>query len=393
MTLTILMPCLNEAETLAYCIDKANGWIKSHNIKAEVVVADNGSTDQSVEIAMGRGARVIHVGQRGYGSALFHGCMAAHGNWIVMGDSDNSYDFSALDLFIDELERGADLVIGNRFLGGIEAGAMPFKNRYIGNPILSWIGRLLFNSSIRDFHCGLRGVTKDAFLRMNLCTTGMEFATEMIVKASLLGMNIVEVPTKLAKDGRSRRPHLRPWRDGWRHLRFMLLLSPRWLFLIPGLLVAMPCLLVCGLLLDGSLKIGEIYFDIHTLFFSEIGFILGYLSIMCGIIVKKFGAREGLLVDNSLTLRISDSLAFNYSGLVGLILVVGGISLGIISLADWREVKFGALNPSQFFRLVSISGLLLLVGGITFLTSLVLSFLSLPIRNKCMSPKIETYKK
>jgi len=236
MQLTILMPCLNEAETLALCIKKANDWAVHSGIQTEVLIADNGSTDGSQAIAESLGARVILVAQRGYGSALFHGCMAAKGEWIIMGDSDDSYDFSNLDSFIQKLRADFDLVMGNRFLGGIAPGAMPWKNRYIGNQILTWVGRLLFKCPAKDFHCGLRGFRKDAFLRMDLRTTGMEFASEMVIKANLFGMRIVEVSTTLSKDGRSRPPHLRPWRDGWRHLRFMLLFSSLWLFLYLGLL-------------------------------------------------------------------------------------------------------------------------------------------------------------
>ena len=236
MKLTILMPCLNEAETLALCINKANAWALHSGIQTEVLIADNSSTDGSQAIAESLGARVIPVKQRGYGSALFYGCMVARGEWIIMGDADDSYDFSNLDSFIQKLREGFDLVMGNRFLGGIAPGAMPWKNRYIGNPILTWVGRLLFKCPAKDFHCGLRGFRKDAFLRMDLRTTGMEFASEMVIKANLFGMRIVEVSTTLSKDGRSRPPHLRPWRDGWRHLRFMLLFSPLWLFLYQGLL-------------------------------------------------------------------------------------------------------------------------------------------------------------
>lgn len=269
MKLSILMPCLNEAETLALCINTANAWIAHSGIEAEVVIADNGSTDGSQAIAESLGARVIPVEQRGYGCVLFHGCMAAKGEWIVMGDSDDSYDFSNLDPFIQKLREGFDLVMGNRFLGGIASGAMPWKNRYIGNPILTWVGRLLFKCPAKDFHCGLRGLRKDAFLRMDLRTTGMEFASEMVIKANLFGMRIAEVPTTLSKDGRSRPPHLRPWRDGWRHLRFMLLFSPLWLFFIPGSILFLISMLSYAALLYGPVKFGSVIFDVHTLFFAE----------------------------------------------------------------------------------------------------------------------------
>ena len=267
MQLTILMPCLNEAETLAICINKANAWIAGSGIDAEVVIADNGSTDGSQSIAETLGARVVSVDQPGYGSALFHGAMASKGEWIIMGDSDDSYDFSQLDVFVQKLQEGYDLVMGNRFLGGIAKGAMPWKNYYIGNPVLTRIGRLLFNCPSKDFHCGLRGFRKEAFVRMDLRTTGMEFASEMVIKASLFRMKIAEVPTTLSKDGRSRPPHLLPWRDGWRHLRFMLLFSPRWLFIIPGLVLFLISLLGYAALLVGPQRLGSVTFDVHTLFF------------------------------------------------------------------------------------------------------------------------------
>ena len=237
LELSIVMPCLNEAETLATCIEKANRSLKSLNITGEVVVADNGSTDGSLEIAAERGARVVHAAEKGYGNALRAGIAAARGKFIIIGDADDSYDFSAIEPFVAKLREGCDLVMGNRFCGGIMPGAMPWKHRWIGNPVLTGIGRLLFRSPVGDFHCGLRGFNKAAYERLDLRTTGMEFASEMVIKSTLLGQKIAEVPTVLHKDGRSHPPHLRSWRDGWRHLRFMLLFSPRWLFLIPGLVL------------------------------------------------------------------------------------------------------------------------------------------------------------
>src|SRR5437763_380017 len=233
--LSVVMPCLNEAETLARCIRKARACIERLGLDAEIIVADNGSTDGSQRIARDEGARVVDVAIRGYGAALYQGCVDARGRFIIMGDADDSYDFSKLDPFVDELRAGADLVMGNRFRGGIRPGAMPWKNRYVGNPVLSAIGHLFFHTKANDFHCGLRGFSREAFERMNLQTVGMEFASEMLIKATLLGLRVTEVPTTLDKDGRSRASHLRPWRDGWRHLRFMLLYCPRWLFLYPGL--------------------------------------------------------------------------------------------------------------------------------------------------------------
>lgn len=236
--LTVIMPCLNEAETLERCILKAHSWMQSRGVHGEVVIGDNGSTDGSIEIAERCGARVVHVKRRGYGAALDGAIRAARGRYIIMGDSDDSYDFSELDPFIERLRDGWQLVMGNRFKGGIRPGAMPWKNRYIGNPVLSWMGRTLFSIEQRDFHCGIRGFTKEGYERLNLATTGMEFASEMVIKARHYGLRTCEVPTVLSPDGRSRPPHLRPWRDGWRHLRFMLLFAPRWLFFFPGLALA-----------------------------------------------------------------------------------------------------------------------------------------------------------
>lgn len=382
MQLTILMPCLNEAETLSRCIEKANSWIRHSGISAEVLIADNGSTDGSQAIAKSLGARVVSVAQRGYGSALFHGAMAAAGEWIIMGDSDDSYNFSDLDPFVEKLQEGYDLVMGNRFLGGIAPGAMPWKNRYIGNPILTWIGRLLFKCPAKDFHCGLRGFRKDAFLRMDLRTTGMEFASEMVIKANLFGMRIAEVPTTLDKDGRSRPPHLRPWRDGWRHLRFMLLFSPRWLFLIPGLILLVLSSGIYGLLLYRPLQIGSLVFDIHTLFLAETGVVLGFLAITLGAIIRMIGIREGLLQEHSLLEKLRTSPVIEIGGTIGILLIIAGLFGALSGLHAWSEVNFGALEPGALLRTVSFSSLLILLGGITLMTSLVMGFLALPTREQ-----------
>ncbi len=382
MQLTILMPCLNEAETLRRCIEKANSWVRHSGMEAEVLIADNGSTDGSQVIAKSLGARVVAVEQRGYGSALFHGAMAAQGEWIIMGDSDDSYDFSNLDPFVEKLQQGYDLVMGNRFLGGIAPGAMPWKNRYIGNPILTWIGRLLFKCPAKDFHCGLRGFRKDAFLRMDLRTTGMEFASEMVIKANLFGMRIIEVPTTLAKDGRSRPPHLRPWRDGWRHLRFMLLFSPRWLFLIPGLTLFILSALSYGALLYGPVKFGGFVFDIHTLFFAETGLVLGYLAVALGAVIRMIGIREGLLQEHALLEKLRASPVIEIGGTLGIVMIIIGLSLGFDALIAWSAVKFGHLAPGTLLRTISFSTTLMLLGGITLMTSLVMGFLALPTREQ-----------
>lgn len=382
MQLTILMPCLNEAETLGTCIEKAQSWIRHAGASAEVLIADNGSTDGSQDIARRLGARVVDVAERGYGAALYYGSLAAQGEWIIMGDSDDSYDFSRLDAFLAKLREGYHLVMGNRFAQGIAPGAMPWKNRYIGNPVLSWLGRVLFGCPIRDFHCGLRGFRKDAFLRMDLRTTGMEYASEMIIKATLFGMRICEVPTSLAKDGRSRPPHLKPWRDGWRHLRFMLLFSPRWLFVIPGTLLALSSLLVYLLLLSGPLRLGDVVLDIHTLLFAEAGIVLGSLAVSTGVAVKLFGVREGLLTEHPFLERIRRSPILEVGGIAGLSFILLGLASGAWAVSEWASAGFGALIPGGVIRQVSFSTLLFSLGGIALTTSLLIGFLALPMRRE-----------
>jgi len=378
--LTILMPCLNEAETLGICIQKARNWISSSGIAAEVLIADNGSTDGSQEIATSLGARVVDVVPRGYGSALYHGCLAAEGHWIIMADSDDSYDFSRLDPFIEKLEEGYDLVMGNRFLGGIEPGAMPWKNKYIGNPLLSMIGRVLFRCPAKDFHCGLRGFTKEAFLRMDLRTTGMEFASEMVIKATLFDMRITEVATTLSKDGRTRPPHLLPWRDGWRHLRFMLLFSPRWLFVIPGLTLFAISLVIYAFIFSGPIRIGSVTFDVHTLFFAGTGIVLGYLAVCFGTIIRIFGMRERLLPEHETLERLRSSPALEIGGSIGLLFIAAGLLLATFALGYWGATGFGPLHAGGLLREVSMSCVFIMLGGITFMTSLIMGFLALPTR-------------
>jgi len=382
MKISIVMPCLNEAETLAICIQKANSWIAKSGLACEVIIADNGSTDGSQDIALANGAIGVPVAARGYGSALFAGCQAADGEWIVMGDSDDSYDFSNLNAFVIKLNEGYDLVMGNRFLGGIKPGAMPWKNRYIGNPILSWVGRVLFRCEAKDFHCGLRAFTKKAFQAMDLRTTGMEFASEMVIKANIFKMKVAEVPITLSPDGRSRPPHLRPWRDGWRHLRFMFLFSPKWLFIIPGLSIVAITLPLYLSLLSGPVQVGSVELDVHTLFYAETGLVIGYLAVCLGMIVNLFGVREGLL-------RIKGNINSFYSfplleigSITGLILTIAGGILASYALNSWRLEGFGGLPTHPLLRMVSLSTTLILFGAITFLMSLIMGFLSLPTRRE-----------
>jgi len=380
LDITILMPCLNEAETLALCINKAKRWLKNSKLKGEVLVADNGSIDGSQLIAKKLGARVVSVSEKGYGSALYYGTLAAKGKWIIMGDSDDSYDFSRLDAFVVALKKGADLVMGNRFLGGIEEGAMPWKNRYIGNPILTFIGRLLFNCPSRDFHCGLRAVNKKAFLKMDLRTSGMEFASEMVIKANLLDMKIVEVPTTLSKDGRNRPPHLRPWRDGWRHLRFMLLFSPRWLFLYPGLLIFILSGLGYSILLTGPLNIGTVEFSFNTLFMFQAGTLIGLLFLIFAILIRILGAKEGLLPQHNLIEKLRNSSALELGSVSGAIIFILGLIYALKAVDEWGNVGFTSLHDMGLLRIVSISTFMMIVGSLIFLFSLAVGFLSLPTR-------------
>ncbi|RZI76077.1 MAG: glycosyltransferase family 2 protein, partial [Rubrivivax sp.] len=292
MELTIVMPCLNEARTLPACVRNAFEFLDRSGIEGEVLVADNGSTDGSVQLASALGARVEHVEHKGYGAALMGGIKAAHGRFVIMADSDGSYDFSALDDFVRRLRAGDALVMGNRFKGGIEEGAMPFLHRYLGNPVLSFLGRLFFRSSVGDFHCGLRGFDRQAILRLGLNTTGMEFASEMLVKASLAGLPVSEVPTTLKPDGRGRPPHLRTWRDGWRHLRFLLMMSPRWLLLYPGMALAGLGVFAQALVWGGPFVVNGVGFDIHTLLYASAMSLLGLQLTLFAVLAKAIGCQK-----------------------------------------------------------------------------------------------------
>jgi glycosyltransferase involved in cell wall biosynthesis len=377
---SIVMPCLNEAETLERCIRKAQSWLASSGYTGEVVIADNGSTDGSLEIARRCEARVVHVKQRGYGAALYFGTLESRGRYVVMGDSDDSYDFSRLSPFIEQLHEGDDLVMGNRFRGGITPGAMPWKNRYIGNPVLTSIGRLLFHSPSRDFHCGLRAFSRDAFMRMDLRTTGMEFASEMVIKATLLGMRISEVPIVLHPDGRSRRPHLRPWRDGWRHLRFMLLYSPRWLFLYPGVLLLAIGTGIGAWLLGGPRRVGAATLDVHTLLYCAVAVLLGYQSILFAIFARIFAINHGLLPKPPLYNRVFERLKLETGIAVGLIAFMVGIAGSAASFLHWRASGYGPLDAERVLRATIPYGLAIVLGAQTIFASFFLSVLGLSVR-------------
>lgn len=348
------MPCLNEAETLATCIRKAKEFIQSTGISAEILVADNGSTDGSREIALAEGARLVPVPVRGYGAALLGGIEAARGRYIIMGDADDSYDFTNLGAFVEELRRGADLVMGNRFQGGIARGAMPWSHRYLGNPVLSWLGRLFFKIPIGDFHCGLRGFRTDRARALGLSTLGMEFASEMVVRSALAGYKLTEVPTTLAKDGRSRPPHLRTWRDGWRHLRFLLLYSPRWLFLYPGIVLLLLGLLGIAALFPGDLPIGGTTLGIHTFVASCMAVLIGIQGIAFATVARRYATLRGLLPPS----RYSKALA----GLTSERLLLVGAALFVISLiglfwslGQWVGANFGPLEDIRILRVLTLS--------------------------------------
>lgn len=371
--LSIVMPCLNEAETIGICIDKAMAFLRENQVAGEVVIADNGSTDSSIEIAACKGARVVPVTQKGYGSALMGGINASRGAFVIMGDADDSYDFLNLNPFLAKLRIGYDLVMGNRFKGGIEQGAMPFLNRYLGNPVLSGLGKLFFPNPCGDFHCGLRGFRKTAIEGLDLRTTGMEFASEMLVKATIHKLKIAEVPTTLSPDGRSKPPHLRPWRDGWRHLRFLLMYSPRWLFLYPGIFMVL-------LGLAGSISLSQkqlLVFDIHTLLFMSVFIIVGFQSVSFSILTKQFAISEGLLLKTKGFTRISRYLSLEIGLTVSLVLILLGLFGSLRAFLLWRDSFYGPLEPSSFMRLVIPSTTSLVVGLQLMLSSFFLSILSL----------------
>ena len=361
--LTILMPCLNEAETLAICIEKAKGYLAESGVVGEVLIADNGSTDGSIEIAQRHGARVVHVPTRGYGAALLHGIRNARGTYVIMGDSDDSYDFSRLGAFVERLRAGDDLVMGNRFKGGIEPGAMPFLHRYLGNPVLSFLGRLFFSAGIGDFHCGLRGFRRDSISALGLKATGMEFASEMIVRASLHDLKISEVPTTLSPDGRSRPPHLRTWRDGWRHLRYLLLNSPKWLFVYPGAVILAIGAVLAALLLTGPVQVlHDVTIDTHTLIVACMAVLVGASTLCFGIVARSYASSRGFLPVNPRVARLK-----SYATLERMLLASGAMALvGFCGLGyavwTWAAVDFGPIEGNGIVRLLLASCTLIALG-------------------------------
>jgi len=377
LELSVVMPCLNEAETLGACIEKARRSLDALSIRGEIIVADNGSTDGSREIAARLGARVVCAENKGYGNALRAGIDAARGRYVIMGDSDDSYDFSQIPLFLEKLHHGFDVVMGNRFQGGIEPGAMPPLHRYLGNPILTSVARLFFGSPCGDNHCGLRGFSREAYTRLGLRATGWEFGSEMLVKANLFGLRVAEVPTRLAPDGRSRPPHLRTWEAGWRHLRLMLLHCPRWLFLYPGVVLMLAGLAVGIWLFPGPRTVGQITFNVHTLLYAATAVLLGNQAITFSTFAKVFAISEGLLPEDPRLEKFFRFVTLETGLLVGSALVVIGLVGSLYAVSDWGASHFGPLDSSHGLRMVIPSVTALALGGQVILSSFFLGVLKM----------------
>jgi glycosyltransferase involved in cell wall biosynthesis len=377
---TILMPCLNEAETVATCIHKAQQFLSQADISSEILVADNGSTDGSQQIAEQAGAHVVPVANRGYGAALIGGIQAAQGRYVIMGDADDSYDFSALMPFVEHLRDGADLVMGNRFKGGIAPGAMPFLHRYLGNPLLSWIGRLFFHIKVGDFHCGLRGFNRTRVTALHLRTMGMEFASEMVVRAALAGYRIDEVPTTLSKDGRTRPPHLRTWQDGWRHLSFLLMFSPKWLFFYPGLFLIGLGIFAAFALLPGAVTIGNVGFDIHTFAVACIAALVGAQAMSVGAVALRFATVHKLLPPSRRFSGILAVLTLERMLIGAALIALGGCAGLIWCVLLWASTGFGPLEYSALLRILIFSLTGIAIGVQLALTGFLLAIVEIPVR-------------
>lgn len=381
--LSIVMPCLNEAETLAVCIIKARSYLTRSGVVGEIVIADNGSTDGSQQIARDLGARVIEIEEKGYGSALIGGIEASLGTYVIMGDADDSYDFANLDGFVERLRAGDELVMGNRFMGGIEPGAMPPLHKYLGNPVLSSIGRFLFRSPIRDFHCGLRGFNRESINELHLQTTGMEFASEMVVKSTLEGRRVSEVATTLKKDGRSRAPHLRSWRDGWRHLRFLMIFSPRWLFLIPGATAFFLGILGTTLLAFGPISIGEIGLGALSQLYLCALAVVGYQAVLFALLTKIYAQHEGFRIPSSRNFdRLQKRISLESAALFGLALFLIGLVIAVAQLALWASTGFGELDASEVMRVATLAVLFMILGAQSVMAGLFLGVLAVGLKRR-----------
>lgn len=386
--LTIVMPCLNEAETLAVCIRKAQGYLAESGVVGEVLVADNGSVDGSQQIASGLGARVVSIEAKGYGNALMGGIRAARGTYVIMGDADDSYDFASLQPFVDKLREGSELVMGNRFQGGIAAGAMPPLHKYLGNPVLSGIGRLFFKAPVGDFHCGLRGFNRASMVNLGLTTTGMEFASEVVVKSCLSGLRISEVPTTLTKDGRSRPPHLRSWRDGWRHLRFLLIFSPRWLFLYPGLVAFAVGGAATLVLLVGPVELGSIGLDLGTMMYASALTVVGWQAVLFSILTKIYASHEGFLPMSNRYRRVVQRISVERGLVLGLLIFLVGVLVAVLQLLRWSDNGFGALDQAQTVRSAIPAALGIMLGFLTSMFSMFAGILTIPTRGGATSARL-----
>jgi glycosyltransferase involved in cell wall biosynthesis len=374
---SVVMPCLNEARTVGLCVAKARACLDKLGVRGEIIVADNGSTDGSQDIARAHGARVVDVARKGYGSALQGGIAAARGRYIIMGDADDSYDFTRLEPFVEKLRQGDELVMGNRFKGGIKPGAMPWLHRYIGNPVLTGILNLFFHTPIRDAHCGLRGFRKDAYERLRLTTTGMEFASEMVVKASLAKLKISEVPTTLSPDGRDRPPHLRSFRDGWRHLRFLLLMCPLWLYLVPSALLLGGGLGLMAWLTPGQQAVGGLVLDIHTMLLGALAALVGYQTLWLWAFAKIHGWTSRMLPSNTFSLNLFKHVNLERGLALGTILLGSGFILNVWLFSHWFGENLGPLDVRFTFRCALWGFLLMVMGVQTIYGSFFLSMLGM----------------
>lgn len=374
LELTILMPCLNEAKTLETCIKKAQKSLKENNIEGEVLIADNGSTDGSQEIARKCGARVVDVELKGYGSALIEGTKNAYGKYIIMGDSDDSYDFSNIMPFVEKLREGYDLVMGNRFKGGIEKGAMPWSHKYIGTPVLSFLGRVFYKSKIGDFNCGMRGFKRRSIIKLDLKTTGMEYASEMIVQATLNKLKIAEVPTTLKKDGRDRPPHLKSFRDGWRHLKFLLIYSPKHMFLLPGLLLIIFGIL--GMIITNS-NIENVNLGIHTMLYSGAAIVIGFQTIIFFILAKVYAINSGMHPKNDKIINTLKEITLEKGVILGILFILIGFGLSIYAVMKWKSASYGALNPLEIMPITIPAADLLIIGVELVFASFLLGVLNI----------------
>ena len=384
LELTILMPCLNEAETLEICIKKAKKSLEDNKINGEVLIADNGSTDGSQKIAERCGARVVNVPLKGYGSALIEGTKQAKGKYIIMGDADDSYDFSNIMPYVEKLREGYELVMGNRFKGGIEKGAMPWSHKYIGTPVISFIGRLFYKSKIGDFNCGMRGYDRQAILNLDLKTTGMEYASEMIVQSTLNGIKIAEVPTTLKKDGRSRPPHLKSFQDGWRHLKFLLLYSPKWLYLIPGLILMIVGLIgsVAFMFSDGIKLSNSVVLGIHSRLYLGGMFVVGFQIILFSLFAKVYAMNSGMHPKEDKFTNILSKITLEKGLIGGVILTIIGFGLTIYSIILWKNSEFGALNPVDVMPVTIPAVYLIIIGVQLIFASFFLGILNIDYKNK-----------